>query len=103
MLEEILRPSMENGGDAQGGFEVVPSERQQSGRGTGEQQRVEAGLVVLNEPVQFVRQRKHDVEIGDGQQVLGLLLQPLSTLEPLASGTMAIAARVRHEGFLAAV
>jgi hypothetical protein len=94
---------MENCGDDQSGFEVVPSERQQRGGGTGEEQRVEARLVVLDEPVEFVRHRKHDVEIRDGQQVLGLLLQPLSTLEPLAGWTMAIAARVRHEGFLAAM
>ena len=103
MVEEILRPGMENGGNAQGGSEVVPSEGQQCGRGTGEQQRVEARLVVLDEPVQFVWQCEHDVEIRDGQQVLGLLLQPLSTLEPLAGWTMAIAARVWHEGFLAAM
>jgi hypothetical protein len=103
MVEEVLRPGMENAGDPQGGFEIVPTERQQGGRGTGEQQRVEARLVVLDEPVQFVRKREHDVEIRDGQQVLGLLLQPLSALEPLAGWTMAIAAGVWHEGFLAAV
>ena len=33
----------------------------------------------------------------------GLFLQPLSTPEPLAVWTMAIAAGVRHEGLLAAV
>ena len=43
------------------------------------------------------------MEIRDGQQVLGLFLQPLSTPEPLAGWTMAIAASVWHEGFLAAV
>src|SRR3989442_14627735 len=103
MVEEILRPGVENGGDAQGGLEVVPTELQERSRGTGEQQRIEARLVVLDEPVQFVRYCEHDVEIRDGQQVLGLFLQPMSTPEPLAGWTMAIAASVWHEGFLAAV
>ena len=89
--------ALENSGHSQGRLEVVPSELQQGGGGAGEQEGVEAGLVVPDERVQFVRQRKNDVEIGDGQQVLGLLLQPLGAIEFLATGTMAVAARVRHE------
>ena len=60
-------------------------------------------LVVLNERVQFVRKGEHDVEVRDGQQMLGLLLQPLRTLEPLATRTMTIPAGVGHEVVLAAM
>jgi hypothetical protein len=58
---------------------------------------------VLDERVQFVRECEHDVEVRDGQQMLGLLLQPLRTIEPLATWTMAIAARVGYEVVLPAI
>ena len=103
MVAEILTPGMKDGGNSQGSLEVVAAELQQGRGGAGEQEGVEAGLVVPDERVQFVRQRKNDVEVRDGQQVLGLLLQPLGAFEVLATGTMAVAARVRHEVFLAAM
>ena len=56
-----------------------------------------------DERVEFVREREHDVEVRDGQQVLGLLLQPLGAVEFLATGTMAVAAGVRHEVLLSAM
>ena len=52
---------------------------------------------MADEQVQFMRERENDVEIWDGQQQLGLLLQPLGAIKLLATGTMAVAARVRHE------
>ena len=48
-------------------------------------------------------QREHDVEVRDGQQVLGLLLQPLGAVEFLATGTMPVPAGVRHEVLLSAM
>jgi len=54
-------------------------------------------LIILDERVQFVREREHDMEVRDGQQVLGLLRQPPGALEPLATRTMPVAAGVRHE------
>jgi len=68
MVAEVLPPGVENSGHAQGRLEVVPSELQQGRRSTGEQQGVEADLVVPDERVQFVRQRKNDVEIGMGSR-----------------------------------
>ena len=56
------------------GLEVVATELQQRGRGRGEQQPTQTGLVMTNEPVEVVREGKHDVEVWNGQQVLGLLL-----------------------------
>ena len=97
MVAEVLPPSVEDSGNSQGRLEVVPAELQQGGGGTGEQEGVEAGLVVADEQIQFVRQREDDVEVRDGQQELGLLLQPLGAVELLATGTMAVAAGVRHE------
>ena len=88
---------MKDGGNSQSGFEVVPTEFQQSRRGAGEQEGVEPALVVLNERVQFVRKREHHVKIRNGQQVLALLLQPLGAFESLATGTMAVSAGVWHE------
>ena len=67
MVAEVLPPGMEDGGDAQGGLEVVAAELQQGGRGTGEQQGIEPRLVVLDERVEVVGQGEHDVEVRDGQ------------------------------------
>lgn len=103
MIQEILGPGVENSRDSQRGFEVVPTELQQSGGSTGEQEGVKARLVVLNERVKLVRKREHDVKVRDGQQVLALLLEPLSSLEPLATGTMTIPAGVGHEMLLPAM
>jgi hypothetical protein len=50
-----------------------------------------------------VRESEHDVEVRDGQQVLNLLLQPLGTIELLATRTVTVAAGVWHEVFLPAV
>lgn len=74
MVAQVLTPSMQHGGDPQSGLEVIARELQQSGRGTGEQQGIEARLVVPDERVEYVRKGEHDVEVRDGQQVLGLLL-----------------------------
>lgn len=57
MVAEVLPPSMQHGGDAQGGLEVVPTKLQQGGAGAGEQQAIEAGLVVLDERVEKVGER----------------------------------------------
>ena len=78
MVQQVLRPGVQHGRDPQGGFEVVATKLQQGGRGAGEQQGVEPALVVLDQRVEVVRQREHDVEVRDRQQVLDLLLQPLS-------------------------
>ena len=100
MVQDILRPGVENRGDSQGGFEVVASKLHQRGRGAGEQQRIQPLLVVLNERIQFVRESEHDVEVRDGQQVLDLLLQPPGAVELLAARTVPVAAGVRHEVFI---
>ena len=70
MVAEVLTPRMKDGGNSQGSLEVVAAERQQRGGGTGKQKCVKARLIVLDERVQFVREREHDMEVGDGQQVL---------------------------------
>ena len=60
-------------------------------------------MVVPDERVEYVWKGKHDVKVRDGQKVLGLLLQPLCTVELLATWTVSIATGVRHEVFLPAV
>ncbi len=88
---------MKDGGNSQGRLEVIPTKLQQGRGGAGEQDGVEAGLVMADEQVQFVRQRENDVEVRDRQQQLGLLLQPLGAVELLATRTMAVATGVRDE------
>jgi len=103
MVQKVLGPGMENGGDPQDRFEVVATEFHQCGRCAGEQEGVEERLVVLNERVEFVREREHIVEVRDGQQEVNLLLQPLGAFELLAARTMPVSARVRYEVFLPAM
>ncbi len=103
MVQKVLRPGMQHRREAQGGLEVVPAELQQGGAGAGEQESVEPCLVVLEERVQVVREGEHDMEVRDGQQVLGLLLQPLGALQPLAARTVPVAAGVRCEVLAPAV
>src|SRR5688572_18506063 len=103
MVQEILRPGVKDCRDSQGRIEVVATEFQQSRRGTGEQERVEPTLIVLDQPVELMRQREDDVEVRDGQQVLNLLLQPLGTLELLTARTVPVATGVGHEVLLPAM
>ena len=103
MVAQVLPPGVEHGGDPQRGVEVVATELQQRGRGTGEQQGIEPRWVVLDEPVQFVREGEHGMEVRDGQEVFDLLFQPLSTVEFLAARTMPVATGVGHEMLALAV
>lgn len=103
VVQEILAPAMEDGGDAEGGLEVVATKFEQGGRGTRKQKRIELLLVVLDERVQLVRESEHDVEVGNGQQILDLMLQPLGAVDLLATRAMAIATGIGDEVFLPAM
>ena len=52
---------------------------------------------------QFRRQREDDMVVLDRQQVLGLALEPAGAGQGLALGTVAVAARVVGDAFVAAV
>ena len=103
MVAQGLTPGVEDGSDPQLGLEVVMPEVQQGGRGTGKQEVIEPLLVVLDEWVQGMGQREHDMKIGDGQQVFGLSLHPLGPLESLASRTVPVATGMGHEVGLSAM
>ena len=98
-----LRPGVQDSRDPQLGLEIILPELQQGGRGTGEEEIIEPPLVVPDEWVQGMGQRKHDMKIGDGKQVLRLPLQPLSPIKSLASWTVPIATGMGHEVGLAAM
>ena len=78
-------------------------ELDQGGRGGVEEQIVERRLVVLDQGVEVMRQGEHQIEKRDRQERLGMLLQPVHAVGPLAGPTMAVATRMRDEMVAVAV
>ena len=103
MVEQSLAPGVKHGGDADLRVKIVAPELQQRGRRRVEQQGVKPGAVLLDQRIEFMRQREHQMEIGNGQERFGLFVQPVKPIGPLAGGAMAVAAGVRDKMFLAAM
>jgi len=103
MIEQGLTPRVQDGGNADLGIEVVATELQERGRHRIEQEVVKTGAVLLNQVVEFMRQREHEMEIGDGQEMFGLFVQPIITVGTLTGRTMTVPARMRHEVFFGAL
>ena len=96
MKEEVLSPGMQHGGDGDLGTEVLGiagNLAQGCGRCVEEDVEQES-LVAQDERVQLVGQCEDDVEVGDRQQSLEALLEPMFTLRTLALRTVPIAAGV---------
>jgi hypothetical protein len=68
VVEQRLTPGVQHGGDADLGAKSVLTERQQGLAAGGKQQRVKGTLVLLDEGIELVWQRKDQMEIGHGQQ-----------------------------------
>jgi hypothetical protein len=97
MVQQRLAPGVQHGRNAQLGLEAVLTKLQQSLAGGVEQQVVEGALVLLDQRVERVRQRKHQVEIRHRQQRLLLLGQPVFGRLTLAKRAMPVAAGMRHK------
>ena len=63
-------------------------------RGSFEQEIVDDGLVLVADGGDPRRQREHDVEVGNGQQLGLALLHPRERLRALTLGAMPVAATV---------
>jgi hypothetical protein len=89
-----LTPGVENHGHAELGAEM-PGIGRDGGerlRGRAEQDRIDRGLILEGDLADRHRQREDDVEVGHRQQ-LGLpLREPLGPRQPLAFGTVTVAA-----------
>ena len=97
MVQQRLAPGVQHGGDAQLGLEAVPAKLQQGLAGGAEQQGVEGALVLLDQRVERVRQREHQVEIRHRQERRLLFGQPVSGRLPLAQRAVPVAAGMRHK------
>jgi hypothetical protein len=84
-------------------IKMVATKFKQSDRGRCEKQPIQFALILLNQRVQIVREREHEMEVGNGEEQFRLLLQPTQTVNALASWTVTVPARVRNEVFLAAI
>ena len=103
MVEQGLAPGVQHGGDPNLRVQIIAPEFQQGGRHRVEQQGVQPGAILLDQRIKFMRQREHQMEVGNGQERFGLLVQPVKPIGPLAGGAMAVTAGVRHEMFFAAM
>ena len=96
VMVEVLSPGVENRGQADVGAEVlrIAGDRgQRLGRGR-EQQAVHRHFILVGDGADDRRQREHDVEVGDRQQLGFARCQPVLSGPPLTLWTMAIAARI---------
>lgn len=103
MVEEVLAPRVQDGGDARTHGELVAGELHERGAGRFEEQAVHGAGVLRDESVERVRQREDDVEVRHRQQVFFLPVEPLVGVGALAARTMPVAATVRHHMVAAAV
>src|ERR1700681_3836147 len=96
MMLQGLTPGVENHGHAELGAEMPGISRNGGERlgGRAEQDRIDRGLVLERDLADRRRQREDEMEVR-GRQQLGLpLREPLGPRQPLAFGTVTIAARV---------
>lgn len=102
---EVLAPGVQHRGDADRGAEMlrVGGDRGERLGRRGEQQTVHGGLVLVGDGADRGRQREHDVEVGDWQQLGFAAFEPGLRRSPLALRTMAIAARVVGDARVGAV
>ena len=105
MVRHRRSPGVEHGGDADAGAEVlrIGSDRQHRLRRCLEQQVVDERLVLERDVRDLGRQREHDVEVADRQQVGLALGKPCPRRRALALGTVPITAAIVGDAPLATV
>src|SRR6516162_10681637 len=97
MVQQGLTPGMQHRRDTQLDSETVLTELQQGLCRGIKQQCVERLLVLLNQGVEHVRQREHQMKVGHWQKGRLLPGQPVSCGSSLAEWAVPVAAGVRHE------
>ena len=104
-MRESLPPGMKDRQEPDGGSEMTRVGRHlQQGPGRSlEEKPVNHPGVLQGQGSENLRQREHDVEVGNGQEVRLLGLKPLGRLAALALGTVPIPAGVVGDLPLAAV
>ena len=106
MVHQGLAPGVQHGDAADSSAEMlrVGGDGPEASCGGSEQGAVDFALVVQRQRRQLCRQGEDDVEIGDRQQILAAVFQPLGALLRLALRTVAIAAGVvRYAYFTTAI
>src|SRR6266700_172164 len=96
MMLQGLAPGVENHGHAELGAEM-PGVGRDGGerlRGRAEQDRIDRGLVLEGDVADRRRQREDDMEVRHRQQLSLPLREPLGPRQPLAFGTVTVAAGV---------
>ena len=96
MVHQRLAPGVQHGDEADLSTEMVGvgSDGPEGSGGGSEQGAVDFALVLQCQRRQLCRQGEDDVEVGDRQQILAAVFQPLGALLRLALRTVAIAAGV---------
>ena len=98
-------PRMEHGGDADAGAEMpgIGGDREHGLGGGAEQQVVDHGLVLPGDVGDLGRQREHDMEVADRQQIGFARGEPVPCRRALAFGAMPVATAVVGDAAVAAV
>ena len=104
-MRQCRAPGVEHGGDADARCEMarIGGDGQHGLRGRPEQQVVDHGLVLGCDVGDLGRQREHDVEVADRQQVGLARFQPFACSRSLALWTVPVAAAVVRDAAVAAV
>ena len=91
-----MAPGVQHGDEADVSAEMlgIGGDSPEGSGGGSEQRAVDFALVLQCQRRQLGGQSEDDVEIGDRQEILAALFQPLGALLRLALGTVAIAAGV---------
>src|SRR5215203_6711829 len=103
MIEQRLAPGVQHGRNADLCLEPFPPKLQQRGTGCLEQELEQNRSVLPDQPVERVRQREHQMEVGNGQERALLLFEPIRRPPALALRAVTVAATVRHEMFALAM
>jgi hypothetical protein len=97
MIEQILTPGMQDGGDPNLRLQSPGAKLQERLAGGVKEQLEERPPVLPNHLVEHVGQGEHQMKIGNRQQGLLLLFEPFHRQSSLALGAMPVAATVRDK------
>ena len=96
VMKQVLPPGVEDGEEADMGTEMlwIGGDGDQRFGGGAKEHVVDSFLVLQGNASELVGESEHDVEILYRQQFVFALLEPAGVVEPLALGTVAVAAGI---------